>query len=491
MSKTNILIAAAVAILCLGAFFLFKNGGDMKADVAPQPSPEKVAVVDTDTDEDNDARDQEEKKAVPQSTKLTDSCLKMLADEELYVKHKVKSYATIAPGNGDWYFRTETDFKNDLSFDEVSIEAFKNFTDAFARRGTTLILTLIPPKGIAVPEDAIPAELARRAEFDREASLKSFSDNLEVLRAAGIHAVGVTEFDEDAPFYLKADQHWTQMGADQAAKVVAEYVKTLPVYKDLPKQEFQTVIKGTRSYQGKYNEPIRKLCGVTLPNETDPEAVTTPAGEAQTDEAMFGDEKQPDVVLVGTSNSKRDDDSNFAGALKQYMSTDVNNAAIAGVGYDDPLLIYLNSKEYKEHPPKVLVWEIPAYYTFKGAKDIYKILPATIWGDCGDLAQSKKEISLIEGENALFDTSKGDVVPDGTYLSMTFAEPVKKKFSVGTYSGKQGSERAKFNVSKRTADRHDFLMDIRKPGVTKLVLKAPKELAGNKVTARLCQKPSL
>ena len=473
MSKKIALTVSAVALLAAGAFVMVsQKDGAISTPAKPQATVAAKSVV------------------VPE---LSAACVADLADEKLYDKHKIKSYATIVPGKDGWFFRADGDFRSDFSYDERAIAGFQSISNALKAKGVTLVVAIIPPKGIVVPE-ALAPEVAQQRNFDAKAALQSYKDLLEQMRDADLHFVGVDTFDPARPFFLKADQHWSQAGTDRMAQAVAEYVKTLPVYKDLPKQKFQTVVAGTYDFPGKYTDALRKICGVTtIPNETDIEAVTSPAEAEVTEDAMFGDQPAPKVILVGTSNSKREDDSNFAGALKEHLGTDVINNAISGVGYDDPLLIYLGSDEFKADPPKLIVWEIPGYYTLNGDKDIYKTVPASVWGDCSDVATAvtKTVDALPEDKITLFDTKNGDKIPEASYLTLSFDKPVKKKFTVSLYSEDNNAKRIKFEVSKRTSDRLSFMTDLTKDPTGKIIMNVPKGQAGGKLQARLCPKPAI
>ena len=468
--KIALLTVSAIALVAAGGFFWF-------SDKEPAPVTNKEAAP---------------AKVASGQPELNAACLAALADEKLYDKNKLKSYVTIVPGKDGWYFRTQTDLRSDFKFDERALAGFKGISDALKAKGVTLVVAFIPPKGLVIPE-AIPADLAQKLNFDPVTALASYKESIEQMREAGVNAVGVDSFDPAKPFFLKADQHWSQAGTDQMAREVAAFVKDLPVYKELPKQKFQTVIKGNYEYAGKYNIALSKLCNVDLPHEMDPEAVTSPVVATPSEDALFGDQPEPAVVLVGTSNSKREYDSNFDGALKEYLETDVINHAIAGVGYDDPLLIYLGSPEFKKSPPKLIIWEIPGYYTLNGDKDIYKTVPAAVWGDCGDASGTiTKTVDVLpEDKVTLFDVKDGDKIPETSYLVLNFDKPVKRKFAVSLYSGDNDTKRVKFEVSKRTEDRLSFMTALTKDPTGKIILNVPKGQAGGKLQARLCTKPAI
>lgn len=490
MSKNFMLLTVcAAALLAVGGYVVL-NKNKTVAD-KPVAHSEKMRPVPQKTDGKDIAQPKiDSKKPIETVPSLSASCKASLSDEKIYDKLKLQSYATILPGKNGWFFRNDTDFRQDFAMDEKGVEGFQAITKALQDKGITLIVAIIPPKGIVMPEN-MPDDVASYVEFDAPKALQSYKDMIAQMRAAGVNFVGVDSFDSEKPFFLRADQHWSQAGTDRMAKAIADYVKTLPVYQELPKQKFETVIKGPFSYQGKYTEALRKICGVTTANENDVQAVTSPAQVQANASDLFDDKPVPKVVLVGTSNSKREYDSNFDGALKQYLETDVVNDAIAGVGYDDPFLIYLSSPEFKTNPPKLIVWEIPGYYDMSGGKDVYKTIPASVWGDCGTAAVATKDINDLSADKVtLFDIKDGDKIPANTYLVMNFDKPVKKKFTVSLYADKDTSQRVKFEVSKRTSDRLIFMTDMPYATTSKIIMNVPKDSDGTKLQVRLCAKPA-
>ena len=78
------------------------------------------------------------------------------------------------------------------------------------------------------------------------------------------------------------------------------------------------------------------------------------------DDALFADRQIP-VALVGTSYSANPN-WNFLGALQQALRSDVANYAEDGHGPILPMLKYLQSDEFKNSAPQVLIWEFPERY---------------------------------------------------------------------------------------------------------------------------------
>ena len=67
------------------------------------------------------------------------------------------------------------------------------------------------------------------------------------------------------------------------------------------------------------------------------------------------------MALVGTSYSA-DERWNFAGALRQALGSDLVNFAEDGRGPLLPMLKFLQSDDFKNAPPRLVIWEFPERY---------------------------------------------------------------------------------------------------------------------------------
>ena len=90
---------------------------------------------------------------------------------------------------------------------------------------------------------------------------------------------------------------------------------------------------------------------------------------------LLGDVELP-VALVGTSYSANPA-WNFAGALRQHLQRDLSNHAEDGQGPIVPMLKYLQSEEFKNSPPQLVIWEFPERY-LPMANDLEGFDPAWI-----------------------------------------------------------------------------------------------------------------
>nr|BFE94451.1 hypothetical protein GCM10020185_49870 [Pseudomonas brassicacearum subsp. brassicacearum] len=150
-------------------------------------------------------------------------------------------------------------------------------------------------------------------------------------------------------FYFRGDQHWTPYGAQRTAKIVAEKVKQIPAFADIPKREFETKKSGRMGKTGTLHNMAGQLCGTSYAIQYMDQFTTEPKGEAG-DGDLFSDSGNPQITLVGTSHSGKN--YNFAGFLEEAIGADILNVAFPGGGFEGAMIQYLGSEEFQKNPPK-------------------------------------------------------------------------------------------------------------------------------------------
>ncbi|EJO94260.1 hypothetical protein A471_09104 [Ectopseudomonas mendocina DLHK] len=163
-----------------------------------------------------------------------------------------------------------------------------------------------------------------------------------------------------APMFLRTDTHWTPDGAEVTARALSEVVRSAVPLRGEP-QEFITETVETRAHRGDLTSflPLAPLFENLLPSADSLQQRETRAAQASSDD-LFADSDLP-VVLVGTSYSANPS-WNFAGALRQYLQRDLANHAEEGGGPLVPMLKYLQSEEFENDPPQLVIWEFPERY---------------------------------------------------------------------------------------------------------------------------------
>ncbi|NNJ13818.1 alginate O-acetyltransferase [Pseudomonas putida CSV86] len=263
-------------------------------------------------------------------------------------------------GRDQWLFSDE-EFKpaadGELSRNE-NLALLRGVRDTLRQHGVELVLAIIPAKARVYPEylgEKTPASVhhdlynAFHAQA-RQANIfaPDLFGPLEAAKARG-------------QVFLRTDSHWTPMGAEVAAQQLAEAVARQTLLNGQP-QTFITENQEQTPYKGDLTNflPLDPLFTELLPKPDQLQKRSTRAAEDGGDDALFADKQIP-VALVGTSYSANPN-WNFLGALQQALRSDVANYAEDGHGPILPMLKYLQSDEFKNSPPQLVVWEFPERY---------------------------------------------------------------------------------------------------------------------------------
>lgn len=416
-----------------------------------------------------------------------------LSDESAY-KDKYEDFMFMVPGKDGWFFRTKQDMTSDFKVSDKGIEKFKRLSALLKSKGTELVIAFPPTRGIAAAK-FLPDNNALLKGYDPAVATRNYANLIATMNKNGVQMVGTPDVKAGGDYFYKLDMHWTTAGAKEMAEAVAAHIKTMPVYKDLRKTEFVTKREKDGINEGHFNKPLQGLCGEKLPDEVAVQERTSVKDSGHDSKALFGDKGVPEVVLVGTSNSNRDDfDLNFSGALKQSLSADVYNAAIAGGGIDDALLAYLASDMYKKSPAKVIIWEIPSYYNLNGEVMMYSLkqaIPAT-YGMCATAIAEAGPVALGTSEQKLLTGLDTKQITAGQYyLALDFDKAIRKKFTVNFQYADEGEKKVKFRDSRNPDKKSAFYApDAKEVRTLKAVTIDPgKDMDGVKVTAKICALP--
>ena len=271
-----------------------------------------------------------------------------------------KSFPGLQAGKSGWLFR-EHDLIESFGPNRTGYNGLRAIQQSLAERGTTLMIVPLPTRGIVHPE------FVDDTEFDHRVAAKNYYLYLNRLRRVGLLTPQLDELtagDQTEPLYFARDHHWTPTGAAVTAQLVSKEVARNNLLTDVPTMSFTTTTVEQDATPGSYARAAKDLCGIEYGAETFSVHYT----EAQLD--LFADVANPEVVLVGTSNSNGVKHFNFGGFLRQELGVDVLNVATSGGGFDESLIQYLQSPEFSTQAPRLIIWEVPGYYSLNQA-DFY------------------------------------------------------------------------------------------------------------------------
>lgn len=263
----------------------------------------------------------------------------------------------VVVGAADWLYTSE-EFRGwpaaDASLD-ANLDLIAAIDHALSRRGTTLIVALLPAKARVYPE------------FHRTIATAPVHEDLYMRARRGLLDRGVTTPDLFAglsacksatPVFLRTDTHWTPSGANCAAREVALAAQRLQRTTPHP-QPFVTMAGRAREHKGDLMRflPLDPYFSMLLPAA---DLFETRDTAAAFESDLLADSPPPEAVLIGTSYSA-DPLWNFSGALREHLREDVLNLADVGHGPFAPMFAYLGAPTGPA-APRLLVWEIPERY---------------------------------------------------------------------------------------------------------------------------------
>lgn len=411
-------------------------------------------------------------------------CEDLAKDETYDTTYKGSKY--LIAGKDGWIFRTKSDLIQDFTLKPNTIKILSRIQEKLKERNIDLVLVVQPTRGIMEGEH-LDYKNSRAQKYDQKKARSSFKELLSTLNKAGIVAPDLTTGLNTNDFFYKRDIHWNEYGAEYAAKETAKAVKKLKSAKDIQHIDFTTTVSDDgEAIDGSMKQAAEKICNMKLPDETYHKRETEAAKGAADENDLFGDTKEPEIILLGTSNSTIH--VNFSGALKQFIGADILNLAIAGGGIDTSPLDYFSSDFFRTKPPKIIIWELPGHYNLNDSTLYNQIVPA-IEGACTG-TQRLEEKSFTLGENiSLFDTIPGNKHPLGkVYVHLNIPDELPRKLVLkADYAGKNPKQ---FNLlSSDRMKRHDFYIElpsgIGKP-VTNIRLESTADAKGLG-TVKLCE----
>jgi alginate O-acetyltransferase complex protein AlgJ len=189
------------------------------------------------------------------------------------------------------------------------------------------------------------------------------------LKLAGVEALDLTDTltsfkQNNTAAFLKSDSHWTEQGAEAAARAVGAEVQRLKIIAT----PAQALVIEQRTESRRAGDLIR-LAGVDwlfdslqpLPDVAQETSfgvekrssslvstANTPAKTVQTDD-LFGDADLPNVVVIGTSFSRT---SNFVSFIEKELKAKLANLARSGGDFSGAMNAYLSSVAFNKTPPQ-------------------------------------------------------------------------------------------------------------------------------------------
>ncbi len=360
-----------------------------------------------------------------------------LADPQLYADGAMASMRQLIAGKEFWFFRTEVDLQQRFPLSSLAKSAFAQLVAALAERDVQLVVMLQPTRGLMHADELVqpwrgsyPLAEVRRAYWRKAQAMMQqgamVADMDPVLRSA-----------DEGEYFFRRDHHWTPFGADVSARQVAQVMLADPRIQRIPEVAFETHEGILLRKMGTLNVAVASVCGNGYGFQWVRGYDTVPSEGADSADALFGDASEPQIALIGTSNSDNRDERyknyNFHGFLQQYLSRDVVNFAMTGGGAMGALQEFLYSPAYQEEQFRYLVWELPVNFDLEEPEVWREVLPAAA-GGCRDRSayatgavtlpvserDQRVEVLANAGERRRQTAGRGSMTLDVTFSDSAF-----------------------------------------------------------------------
>jgi alginate O-acetyltransferase complex protein AlgJ len=282
-----------------------------------------------------------------------------------------------------------------------NLETVVQIKQALLQRNIQLAVIYVPFVGRIYPE-RLPDDfkIPTRMQAAYATSLKKWRENgvfAPDLNEAFMKAKGPA--GNEFPLYMRQDNHWSTIGAFEAAKVVAAGINTKfkSTLAGLPEKNSSYEWLPPLVHDGNYYHSLPAAERAKLVEER-----LKPLRFTQNSGNDLLSAETPGVVLVGSSFSKLQQFS-FADSLAHFLRRDVLNVAQSGKSFWTPLLDYLASDAFVNTPPKLLIWEIPEEHFAPGSGPVD-------WVD----AWSRRQYLLELGANLTGDCTSSGLQPVAT-----------------------------------------------------------------------------
>lgn len=268
----------------------------------------------------------------------------------------------VVVGKENWLYTDEEFNVSDTAAKalQANLAQITNVRKQLADAGVSLVVTVVPAKARIYPEyleDRLPAPVHATLYDQALATLSSAHIPTADLR----HPLSAGKTLQHT--YLRTDTHWTPWGAQLAALEVARVARDAGLLRT-PASRYVTSLTRVSDHRGDLLNflPLDPWFSYFLPPREELRVMKTEAAvsvvQTSSESDLFGDSALPQVVLIGTSYSANPL-WNFTGYLKEALGEDLASYAREGAGPFKPMSTYLASPDYRQQPPRLVIWEIP------------------------------------------------------------------------------------------------------------------------------------
>lgn len=380
----------------------------------------------------------------------------------------------------------------------ASVSTMARFTAALRAAGTLPVLVAIPNR-LTLAEDKLDRAKKEFASYKPGGMSARYKEHIQALTKAGWEAPNLVELGVSsglgADFFNHMDHHWSTQGARVTADAVAALIKASPLSAGIPAKPFKLLTTEVIN-PGSYRWVVLDRCGVNIPAELS-KSYKAESEDAVSADSLLGDEAPAEIVLLGTSQSRRQDfdakanrqyfEDSFSALLRSALQMDVENLAAAGGGTYTSIDGWLTSRGFQKKKPKVVIWEMNDSEGFEHEHFLRGLVPA-VHGRCS------KSDAIAQGSGMVADGIRLEVPANlevsgvDYYLALKFTDAALVDFTTTFHHGKS-KDTVSMHRSPLLPNSKLFFTELaaRMTGALTAVSVAAPSTGSGKWEARICK----
>lgn len=382
-------------------------------------------------------------------------------------------------GTDGFVFRQSPDLRPPLTIRPPPLELLSLFTATLQERGVTLVLAPMPPRGL-VHADKVDRTDPLGATFDLPALQTGWAAYLQQLRSTGVRVADIAAVPTDGLFYFPADSHWATAGAKAAGRAVAAELADLPV----PRGTYTSVESGVLGVPDFLGQRVAKLC-----ERPTPPTGHVPRFRREVAAGSLTEERRPEIVLAGTSNSNmgKDDAVNFTGWIEGASGLRVLNYGVVAGGAETAMLSVLRDPDLWATPPLALVWELPPSAPFTDPVDLREFI-ALLEPPCTAETAIAEGTGPADGSPIVTLPAEQKITGTGWFVHIQ-TDPTLLKFVVDLDHGIKAPDRLavnRVNLIEQNGEARFLLNPARPTPLRSISVTSRAEGPTTPVTVRIC-----
>ena len=402
----------------------------------------------------------------------------------------------IFQGQDGWLFHSG-DLVTDLEIHADALPYLAKLNKVLKQQGVRLIIANLPTRGM-LHNDKFDNNQTFFKDYNNSLARYSFLKANLILNSTGILTPDLLQpFEQQGKpydFSFARDSHWNSNGSRVVAQELSKIIRSLPEYQLMIPKHFETHVGKIRNRKTSLALHVERACeNIKVPTELEQLYETLQVDNVTQTSNLFENNTIPEIVLVGTSNSARNQ-ANFWGFLQDFLDIEVLNISVGAGGVWTAMKDYFIETEPINYP-KIIVWEFPYRIIVQlNQLNQYRQLIPSIYGKCKQSLLTNK-INILPNNlinlPLIINSDSLPITGNGYYLDIGFSDLSVLDFDVVIKHVDKQAEVINIQRSSRVQNNGKFFLEFSKDinsDVEEVSLSLPEDSKGT-LEIHICKVP--